>query len=156
MGKVVRELVTWWDSAPGETFFVERDLDLMEAKAEGGRRIEVVNVYDYDVEQEPPILLYENEDVRIEYIRQKGHQGIGWHRGCDQDEASFQVNGRRILYTETGTVELKPGDFTIIPRGVSHDNAGDPVGEHLLIYTRRPLRRVVPLKSEEGYKPPKS
>lgn len=148
----LRELVTFWDSAPGEKFFVEREIDLMEAKAQGGRRIEVVNVYDYDIEQEPPILLYENEDVRIEYIRQKGNQSIGWHRGCDQDEASFQVNGKRILHTETGTVELKAGDFTVIPRGVSHDNEGRPVGEHVIIYTRKPLRRVVALQAE-GEKP---
>ena len=152
MGKI-RELVTFWDNAPGECFFVEREIDLMDGKALGGRRMEVVNVYDYDVEQEPPLLIYENEDVRIEYIRQKGPQSIGWHRGCDQDECSFQVNGKRILRTEVGTVELKPGDCTVIPRGVAHDNEGDPVGEHIIIYTRKPLRRAVPLKGEKD--PPK-
>ncbi|MEU2304059.1 hypothetical protein [Streptomyces misionensis] len=85
----------------------------------------------------PPRGLYESAQLRVEWQIMDNRQPF-YHRNCDVDEISYQIAGERTLMTELGTVELQPGDFSRIPRGVAHDNYGRKES-HLLFYTPAPV-----------------
>ena len=147
--KKVNELVTFFKSLDGEDFIVERDEEELEKKAKGGREMDVVHAPDYtDGTVEPPPILYQNDDMIVEFTKQIGPQSIGWHRGADMDELTIQLKGRRSIKSEAGTVKLGPGDMNVIPRGIAHSHDGDKNDEHVIIYTKKPLKRVAPLSGK--------
>lgn len=43
-----------------------------------------------------------------------------WHQHEHEDELFLVVKGRLVLRLRTGDVELEPGQFLIVPRGVEH------------------------------------
>ena len=43
-----------------------------------------------------------------------------WHRHADEDEMFLVLAGRLEIRTRDGRVELGPGEFAIVPRGVEH------------------------------------
>ncbi|MBL0419658.1 hypothetical protein JI739_04775 [Ramlibacter sp. AW1] len=90
----------------------------------------------------PPRGVYESEFIRVEWQTMDARQPF-YHRNCGVDELSFQVDGDRTLMTELGSVELRPGDFTLLPDGVAHDNFGRR-DIHLLFYVPG---GVVPLQA---------
>lgn len=85
----------------------------------------------------PPRGVYENDQIRIEWQTMDNRQPF-YHRNCDVDEISYQIDGERTLMTELGTVEHRPGEFSRIPRGVAHDNYGR-TESHLLFYIPAPV-----------------
>ncbi len=97
----------------------------------------------------PPVGVYESADIRVEWQNMHGRQPF-YHRNTGVDELSFQVCGERTLITELGTVELRPGDFSRIPNGVSHDNYGR-ADVHLLFYVPGPVRELVPTTRQAEY-----
>lgn len=64
----------------------------------------------------PPRGVYENGQLRIEWQVMNGRQPF-YHRNCDVDEISYQIDGERTLMTELGVIEHRPGEFSRIPRG---------------------------------------
>jgi uncharacterized cupin superfamily protein len=80
----------------------------------------------------PPRGVYENDQVRVEWQTMDNRQPF-YHRNCDVDEISYQIDGERTLMTELGIIEHRPGEFSRIPRGVAHDNYGRSES-HLLFY----------------------
>ncbi|MEV0079984.1 hypothetical protein AB0H58_26550 [Nocardia neocaledoniensis] len=85
----------------------------------------------------PPRGVYENDQIRIEWQTMDNRQPF-YHRNCDVDEISYQIDGERTLMTELGTIEHRPGEFSRIPRGVAHDNYGRRES-HLLFYIPAPV-----------------
>ncbi|MFD3744016.1 hypothetical protein [Nocardia sp. NPDC058633] len=85
----------------------------------------------------PPRGVYENDQIRIEWQTMDNRQPF-YHRNCDVDEISYQIDGERTLMTELGTIEHRPGEFSRIPRGVAHDNYGR-TESHLLFYIPAPV-----------------
>lgn len=101
----------------------------------------------------PPRGVYENAGVRIEWQTMDNRQPF-YHRNCDVDEISYQIDGDRTLMTECGVVEHRPGEFSRIPRGVAHDNYGRRES-HLLFYIPAPVTELVdPDRSSEAVMPP--
>ena len=90
----------------------------------------------------PPRGVYENDEIRVEWQTMKGRQPF-YHRNCDVDEISYQIAGDRTLMTELGVIEHRPGEFSLIPRGVAHDNYGREES-HLLFYLPAPVTELVP------------
>jgi uncharacterized cupin superfamily protein len=80
----------------------------------------------------PPRGVYENDQIRVEWQTMDNRQPF-YHRNCDVDEISYQIDGERTLMTELGIIEHRPGEFSRIPRGVAHDNYGRRES-HLLFY----------------------
>ena len=81
--------------------------------------------------------LVENEDINIETTFRSTDQGI-YHRGFGQDEVHFQLKGSRATRTTQGEFPLSPGDFLLVPPGVSHRNVGDESTIRIVLYTRDP------------------
>ncbi|MEE6170290.1 MULTISPECIES: hypothetical protein [unclassified Mycolicibacterium] len=89
----------------------------------------------------PPRYVYENNEMRVEWQKSNGRQPF-YHRNCDVDEIGYQIAGERTLLTELGTVEHRPGEFSLIPRGIAHDNYGRKES-HLLWYVPAPVAEIV-------------
>jgi quercetin dioxygenase-like cupin family protein len=89
----------------------------------------------------PPRGVYENDQVRVEWQTMDNRQPF-YHRNCDVDEISYQIDGERTLMTELGIIEHRPGEFSRIPRGVAHDNYGRSES-HLLFYLPATARELV-------------
>lgn len=88
----------------------------------------------------PPRYVYENDEIRVEWQKSNGRQPF-YHRNCDVDEISYQIAGERTLLTELGVIEHRPGEFSLIPRGVAHDNYGRDES-HLLWYIPAPVTEI--------------
>jgi len=101
----------------------------------------------------PPREVYADDHLRVEWQTMNNRQPF-YHRNTDADELSFQVAGERTLMTELGSVELRAGDFSMIPVGVCHDNYGRQES-HLLFYMPAPVAELTPpTKTSELLVPP--
>ena len=110
--------------------------------------LEVVH-FPQEYREEPlamPRILFEHDEMRVEWQTMNSRQPF-LHRNCDVDEMSYQITGERTLMTELGVVELRPGDFVRIPRGVAHDNYGR-LGNHVLFYIPAPVDELAPTVRE--------
>ncbi len=98
--------------------------------------------------------VYESERIRLEWQTMPNHRQPFYHRGTGTDEMSYQVDGRRVLMTDLGSVELHPGDFTRLAEGVAHDNYG--MGDiHILFYIPSPVSdRLAAYRTAELAIPP--
>ena len=168
MGKKTKEFVThWgpsitdWGDGTEQRFVIERDEDMLNAKAAGGRKMEKISLNDIfkegvvtGVDMENgylPLVLYANDDVIIEVANCDREQG-GWHRNLGADEWAFQYKGSRTLRSETGPITINEGEMTVIPRGVAHQNVGHGPNIEITIYARKPLKRLCPTSPEEARK----
>lgn len=101
----------------------------------------------------PPRGVYENDQLRVEWQLMNGRQPF-YHRNCDVDEISYQIDGERTLMTELGVIEHRPGEFSRIPRGVGHDNYGREES-HVLFYLPAPVVELVaPSRTSQPVSPP--
>ncbi|MEV4516314.1 hypothetical protein AB0K00_46045 [Dactylosporangium sp. NPDC049525] len=101
----------------------------------------------------PPRGVYESAHVRVEWQTMDNRQPF-YHRNCDVDEISYQIDGERTLMTELGVVEHRRGEFSRLPRGVAHDNWGRKES-HLLFYTPAPVGETAPaVRTSEPVMPP--
>ena len=48
-----------------------------------------------------------------------------WHSHAEEDEMFFVINGRFRMELRDRTIELGPGEFLIVPRGVEHRPVAD-------------------------------
>jgi quercetin dioxygenase-like cupin family protein len=60
--------------------------------------------------------------VNDQYVKVAKARGeLAWHRHDDEDELFLVVRGRLVLQFEDGEVELRAGDFHVVPKGVLHN-----------------------------------
>lgn len=48
-----------------------------------------------------------------------------WHHHADEDELFLVLRGRLRIELRDGIVELEPGEFAVVPRGVEHRPVAD-------------------------------
>ena len=166
MKKTIKEFVTFWGPSindwtdgPDRRFVIERDVDLLDSQAQGGRKMEKISLNDIFcegvttgvdmVDGYMPLVLYGNDDLIIEVANCDTEQG-GWHRNLGADELAFQYKGSRTLRSETGPITINEGEMTVIPRGVAHQNVGHGPNIEITIYSKQPLRRLAPLDVERA------
>jgi mannose-6-phosphate isomerase-like protein (cupin superfamily) len=65
-----------------------------------------------------PRIVGEVNDSYVKLAKLKGE--FIWHEHRDEDELFLVVKGRLIIRLKDGEVEIGPGEFYIVPRGVSH------------------------------------
>jgi len=74
--------------------------------------------------------------VNDQYIKvAKLHGQFTWHKHDDEDELFRVVKGRLKIQFEDGDVELGPGDFHVVPKGVMHNPVADQECWVMLIET---------------------
>jgi mannose-6-phosphate isomerase-like protein (cupin superfamily) len=163
MGKTVKELVTHWgpsstDWSDEPRTVVDRDETGYRRAAEDAQPLEKVSINEIfppdvvtgiDLQNGYlPLVLYANDDLIIEVANCDRDQGA-WHRNLGADEWAFQYRGSRTLETERGPVTLAEGEMVVVPRGVAHKNVGHGPNLEIVIYTRKPLQRLVPEAHDE-------
>jgi len=57
-------------------------------------------------------------DTELKVAKVKGE--FVWHHHENEDELFWVIKGRLVIELRDGAVELDPGDFVVIPRGVEH------------------------------------
>lgn len=62
-----------------------------------------------------------------------------WHFHPNGDEGWFVFEGRLRIDTKDGSVELGPGDFTVIPKGIQHSPEALVPNTVVIIFNRRDL-----------------
>jgi mannose-6-phosphate isomerase-like protein (cupin superfamily) len=165
--KKIKEFVTFWGPSindwtgdgPDKRFVVERDEELLNKPAEGGRKMEKISLNDIFTEDVVtgvdmvngfmPLVLFANDDLIIEVANCDTEQG-GWHRNLGADEFAFQYKGSRTLRSETGPITINEGEMTVIPKGVAHQNVGHGPNIEITIYSKRPLKRLAPLDAQRA------
>lgn len=64
--------------------------------------------------------------VNDQYVKvAKLHGQFTWHKHDDEDELFLVVKGHIKIQFEDGYIDLGPGDFHVVPKGVMHN----PVAE---------------------------
>ena len=55
-----------------------------------------------------------------------------WHHHEHEDELFWVIRGRVLIHFRDRTVELNPGEFVVVPRGVEHKPESPDVSEVVL------------------------
>ncbi|MBD3886928.1 cupin domain-containing protein [Phormidium tenue FACHB-886] len=66
-----------------------------------------------------PKVIGQVNDQYIKVAKLKGE--LAWHKHDNEDEMFYVVKGRLVIQFEGHEVELKEGDFCIVPKGVMHN-----------------------------------
>ncbi|WP_200949536.1 cupin domain-containing protein [Leifsonia sp. Root227] len=69
-------------------------------------------------------------DMQVKVAKFEGE--FTWHHHANEDEMFLLVSGRLRVDLEDGQVELHPGEFVIVPKGVEHRPVALPTAEVLL------------------------
>ena len=83
--------------------------------------IEKVNLKDkFDLFQDywDPRIAGELNDSYVKLVKFRGE--FVWHQHKNEDELFLVVKGHLTIKLHDGDVELDPGEFLIIPRGIEH------------------------------------
>jgi mannose-6-phosphate isomerase-like protein (cupin superfamily) len=65
-----------------------------------------------------PRIVGELNGQYIKLVKTKGE--FTWHKHDDEDELFLVIKGILTMELRNKTIELKPGEFIIIPRGMEH------------------------------------
>jgi homogentisate 1,2-dioxygenase len=63
-------------------------------------------------------VLWRNDDLTVSVSR-RSEPPPYWGRDCDFDELWFVHRGEGVLETEFGPMEFRPGDYMVVPKGVT-------------------------------------
>jgi len=163
-GRVTERMYCWDDKADDFTL-IERDYeDLVGAASLRGPMKEFggvrkVRAFDHFTaivgkggadQGTQPLMLAEH--LRIRTYNMLGEQ-FAFHRALRSEEVRIQFRGDAMDMSEFENVEVRPGDITIIPLGISHsvitDPPDDPSFLRLNFYSTLPWR--VPIDATKHY-----
>ncbi|MEV0688130.1 homogentisate 1,2-dioxygenase [Nocardia sp. NPDC050378] len=87
-----------------------------------------------------PVAILEGDGISIEFNRRSAAQDYGYANVL-ADELHYIISGRGILDTEVGTLEVRAGDFVLLPRAVTYrwGEIAEEITE-LIVVTRSQLR----------------
>jgi mannose-6-phosphate isomerase-like protein (cupin superfamily) len=69
-------------------------------------------------------------------------RGVDYQRHMNVDEVQFQLVGRRTLVTQSGVVDIEPGDFAQVPTGCAHASICGDHSRWLTIVSKLPFEQV--------------
>ena len=69
-------------------------------------------------------------DMQVKVAKFEG--AFTWHHHEDEDEMFLVVAGALRIELEDGAVDLAPGEFVVVPRGVEHRPVAQPTADVLL------------------------
>lgn len=77
-----------------------------------------------------PKVVGELNGQEVKLVKFKGE--FPWHHHEDEDELFLAVNGKFSIEFRDTTIELMPGEFVIVPRGVEHRPVAEQEVEAML------------------------
>ncbi|MBW2281579.1 MAG: cupin domain-containing protein [Deltaproteobacteria bacterium] len=78
-----------------------------------------------------PQIVGELNGQHVKLVKLRGE--FVWHHHEHEDELFLVLTGRLTLHLRDGSVDLGPGEFAIVPRGVEHKPEARPEAEVLLL-----------------------
>lgn len=135
----VEERIRTWDDEPGDLTVIERNhATLVDASTEGRvvRKVRLFDVFDRVTGRKGPgPVVLRNDSFLIECYNTDGAQ-FAFHRGNRNDEFQLQFQGTADNISEFGADLMKPGDLTIVPRGIAHNVIGSPTFRRIVLYSK--------------------
>ena len=142
----VQERILTWDDAPGELTVIERTYDtLVNASTEGRvvHKLRTFDVFDRVTGRAGPgPVIFRNDEFLVECYNTDGPQ-FAFHRGNRNDEFQLQFQGTADNISDFGTDKMKPGDLSIVSRGIAHNIIGSPTFRRLVLYSKPRWKVVV-------------
>jgi mannose-6-phosphate isomerase-like protein (cupin superfamily) len=127
MGKKVREFMTHRE--PAEHIWMEREESAVIGTARMGQRM-IPRIRPFDLLRSIPLsgnraraMVFEGDSLRIatEHIAGRETQLT---RAADHDVIYLQFSGRSTIESESGVVEVGPGEIALVPAAISHRTIG--------------------------------
>lgn len=127
MGKKIREFMTHRE--PPEHIWMEREESAVIGTARMGQRM-IPKIRPFDLLRSTPLsgncaraMVFEGASLRIatEYIAGREAQLT---RAADHDVIYLQFSGRSSIESESGIVEITPGEIALVPAAISHRSVG--------------------------------
>ena len=84
-----------------------------------------------------PKIIGEVNDCYVKAVKFKGE--FVWHQHENEDELFLVVKGKLTMRLREGDVEVNPGEFLIIPRGVEHLPVAEEETEVILLEPKSTL-----------------
>jgi mannose-6-phosphate isomerase-like protein (cupin superfamily) len=78
-----------------------------------------------------PKIVGELNGQHVKLVKLKGE--FVWHRHADEDELFLVLAGQLAIHLRDGLVELSPGEFFVVPRGVEHKPVASEEAHVLLL-----------------------
>lgn len=127
MGKKIREFMTHRE--PPEHIWMEREESAVIGTARMGQRV-VPKIRPFDLLRSAPltgnrarVTIFQGDSLRVatEYIAGRETQLT---RAADHDLIYLQFSGRSTIESESGVVEMAPGEIVLVPAAISHRTIG--------------------------------
>src|SRR2546423_1932640 len=127
MAKKIREFMTHRE--PPEHIWMEREESAVIGTARMGQRM-IPKIRPFDLLRSTPLsgsrardAVFEGDSLRIatEYIAGRETQLT---RAADHDLVYLQFSGRSTIESESGVVEVAPGEIVLVPAAISHRTTG--------------------------------
>jgi len=94
-------------------------------------KVRVADKFELFGEYWKPKVIGEVNDFYIKAVKFKGE--FVWHDHQTEDELFYVVKGKFRIKLRDGEVELGPGEFAVVPRGVEHMPVADEEVHVLLL-----------------------
>ena len=117
---------------------IDEQMLLEQAHSEGGR----VAVSHPDEDIAGVHWVFRGADVMIGRTNLAATQGRRFRRHLDAQEVQFQVEGRRTLVSQRGTLNLEPGDLALIPSGTAFTSISPEPSSYITLVTRIAVNRI--------------
>ncbi len=112
-------------------------------------KINLIKKLDLIKEHWSPKIVGEVNDVYIKLVKFKGD--FIWHFHEEEDELFFVVKGTMVMKLRDKDIELKDGEFIIIPKGVEHMPVSDEE-VHLMLVEPKSTENTGNIQSERTVK----
>ncbi len=70
-----------------------------------------------------PKIIGRVDDYDVKIVKAKGE--FVWHDHKDEDELFYVIRGKFSIELDEGTVEIRPGELAVIPKGKKHKPFAD-------------------------------
>jgi mannose-6-phosphate isomerase-like protein (cupin superfamily) len=82
------------------------------------KKVNLVEKFELFKDQWSPKIVGELNGQQVKLVKFKGP--FVWHHHDNEDELFFVVKGSFVMELRNKNIELKEGDFLIVPKGVEH------------------------------------
>jgi quercetin dioxygenase-like cupin family protein len=146
-GQVLEAMVTWRDESPDDFTYADRDYANLIGRSSALRdefksTVHKLRIFDFFTEKTgirgPSSKLIESDNFFVEAYNTHGEQ-FAFHRALRSEEFGLQFRGTAVNMSEfDAKLPMVPGDFALVPLGISHSVICDENFLRTVWYSRLP------------------